>query len=224
MGRKMIRQEALEASPIPVYPKQRIGKVIKVRGGGVYEVAIGSIPLAAPSTLSEGELSEESVPNVGLSELLEAAATSMAEDGMILVEMPPKFRKVIWVKLGNYVLIEFAPVSSKVIGEIQHVFRPEHIKDLKAQKLWPQEFEDSQTSNVSAMQPTLDDSDSESEDDDLLFQNPNRRPMYVEEEDDDDEDDDDDYDEDESEEEEGDEAEEEMDEATKELNRRLGNI
>ncbi|RIA98976.1 hypothetical protein C1645_731185 [Glomus cerebriforme] len=66
-------------------------------------------------------------------------------DGNItLCTLPPKFRNLIWVKRGSYVIIN--PISeteraNKIGGEIEHVLFPEHVKHLKSEGIWPQEFE-----------------------------------------------------------------------------------
>ncbi|KAI8048339.1 uncharacterized protein B0P05DRAFT_564526 [Gilbertella persicaria] len=82
-----------------------------------------------------------------------------------LVTLPPRYRNVVWVKRGHYVIVDpTVGVSEKVGGEIVHVLFPKHIKDLKAAGKWPSEFSDQKG-----------EEEGESEDD--LFVNNNRPVM-----------------------------------------------
>ncbi|CAG8455680.1 2480_t:CDS:2 [Acaulospora colombiana] len=60
-------------------------------------------------------------------------------DGTItLCSLPPKFRNLVWVKRGSYVIISPSESenSSKIGGDIVHVLFPEHIKYLKSEGIW----------------------------------------------------------------------------------------
>ncbi|XP_044254911.1 probable RNA-binding protein EIF1AD [Tribolium madens] len=59
-----------------------------------------------------------------------------------LVSMPTKFRKNIWVKRGNYVLVEPISEGDKVKAEIVRILTNEHIKCYKEDNVWPPEFND----------------------------------------------------------------------------------
>ncbi|KAG0290046.1 putative RNA-binding protein eif1ad [Linnemannia gamsii] len=90
----------------------------------------------------------------------------------LLVNLPPKFRSLVWVKRGSYVIIEPAEEEdkTKVGGDIIAVLFPDHIKHYKQQGIWP--FTDRLSQSLH------NDSDSEKEDgeneDDDLFRNNNR--------------------------------------------------
>lgn len=58
-----------------------------------------------------------------------------------LVSMPTKYRKNVWVKRGNFVLIEPIDEGDKVRGEIVMILTPEHIKYFKKEKVWPEQFD-----------------------------------------------------------------------------------
>ncbi|PVV01190.1 hypothetical protein BB560_004395, partial [Smittium megazygosporum] len=93
-----------------------------------------------------------------------------------LVYLPPKFRKIIWVKCGNYILVDLTlSRSEKVSGEIIQVLLPENVKKLKALNKWPEEFEI--FNELGANSNNLENKDSDSNDDDL-FVNHNRRVYY----------------------------------------------
>ncbi|KAF0338878.1 nucleic acid-binding protein [Gigaspora margarita] len=90
------------------------------------------------------------------------------EGTVTLCSLPPKFRSLIWVKRGSYVIIE--PLESdkvkKIGGEIVHVLFPEHVKHLKSKGIWPKEFENQEVPDQT--RPSGDDSD------DQIFVNTNR--------------------------------------------------
>ncbi|CAO3640333.1 unnamed protein product [Mucor hiemalis] len=52
-----------------------------------------------------------------------------------LVTLPPRFRNVIWLKRGHYVIVDpTVGISEKVGGEIVQVLFPQHIKN--SQSCW----------------------------------------------------------------------------------------
>lgn len=69
-----------------------------------------------------------------------------ADQSTFLVSMPTKFRKNVWVKRGNYVLVEPIEEGDKVKAEIVKILTNEHIKCFKKENAWPPEFEDKKTS------------------------------------------------------------------------------
>ncbi|KAJ8729042.1 hypothetical protein PYW07_006738 [Mythimna separata] len=81
-----------------------------------------------------------------------------------LVSMPTKFRKNIWVKRGDYILVEPIPEGDKVKGEIVKIMNKDSIKHYKENNLWPKEFED-------------DKKEIDADGDDELFVNTNRKPV-----------------------------------------------
>ncbi|CAH0591449.1 unnamed protein product [Chrysodeixis includens] len=90
-----------------------------------------------------------------------------------LVSMPTKFRKNIWVKRGDYILVEPIPEGDKVKAEIVKIMNKDSIKYYKENNLWPKEYEDSKK---------------ETSEDDDLFVNTNRKPVLTYESDSDDSD------------------------------------
>ncbi|XP_015516630.1 probable RNA-binding protein EIF1AD [Neodiprion pinetum] len=83
--------------------------------------------------------------------------------GNYLVSMPTKYRKNIWIKRGDYVLVEPIPEGDKVKAEIVKILTKEHIKFYRLRNCWPQEFEKG-SKRV------------ERDEDEDLFINTNRRP------------------------------------------------
>ncbi|XP_050078635.1 probable RNA-binding protein EIF1AD [Anopheles maculipalpis] len=112
-----------------------------------------------------------------------------AQDGeeRFLVSMPVKFRKNVWIKRGDYVLVEPIEEGNKVKAEICRILTPEHVKVFEKEGVWPRKFSKKRDAE-------------EDLDEDGLFRNTNRKFM-AQSSDDDDEEDTEDEDEDEEEEE-----------------------
>lgn len=82
-----------------------------------------------------------------------------------LVSMPTKFRKNIWVKRGDYILVEPIAEGDKVKAEIVKIMNKDSIKYYKENNVWPKEFENNKK-------------ESDTNDDDL-FVNTNRKPLIT---------------------------------------------
>ncbi|ORX85713.1 nucleic acid-binding protein [Anaeromyces robustus] len=58
-----------------------------------------------------------------------------------LVTLPPKFRNLVWIKRGNYIIVQPSTErKNKLYGDIEFILFPEHIKHLKSLGKWPEEF------------------------------------------------------------------------------------
>ncbi|KFB40059.1 AGAP010181-PA-like protein [Anopheles sinensis] len=94
-----------------------------------------------------------------------------------LVSMPVKFRKNVWIKRGDFVLVEPIEEGNKVKAEICRILTPEHIKVFEKEGVWPRKFSKKRT-----LEDDLDE--------DGLFRNTNRKFVAQSSDDDDDDDDD----------------------------------
>nr|XP_054509542.1 probable RNA-binding protein EIF1AD [Agelaius phoeniceus] len=63
-----------------------------------------------------------------------------AEGTRFLASMPPRFRKHIWIKRGDFLLVDPILEGSKVKAEISLVLLPPHVRSLQRQGLWPEAF------------------------------------------------------------------------------------
>jgi len=89
-------------------------------------------------------------------------AETAAGDSFI-VSMPSKFRRSVWVKRGDYVLVETIPEGDKVKAEIVTVLTKEHIRFYKNQNCWPHQFEEK--NNCLSTKPSYQTSSSSSSSD-----------------------------------------------------------
>ncbi|EDO40253.1 predicted protein [Nematostella vectensis] len=58
------------------------------------------------------------------------------EEKNYLVSMPSKFRKNVWIKRGDFVIVEPIEEGNKVCAEIVHILYPKQIKYLKQENIW----------------------------------------------------------------------------------------
>jgi len=111
-----------------------------------------------------------------------------------LVSMPTKFRKNVWIKRGDFVVVKPIEEGDKVKAEILTILYKEQIKYIKAENQWPagfeaakveEEEEEEQKDKGSEEEEQKDkgseEEEGDSEDDSDLFQNTNR-PIYSESE------------------------------------------
>ena len=57
-----------------------------------------------------------------------------------LVTMPNKFRKNVWIKRGNFLLVEPIQEGDKVKAEIVRILTNEHQKEFIKEGIWPKAF------------------------------------------------------------------------------------
>ncbi|KAM9795407.1 putative RNA-binding protein EIF1AD [Neosynchiropus ocellatus] len=119
--------------------------------------------------------------------------TVTAQGETFLVSMPTKFRKNIWIKRGDFVIVDPIEEGEKVKAEISFILYKDHIQYLQKQQLWPEGFMDKPSTqdqiSKQVEEEANEDDESDSEDDDSdLFVNTNRAHCQYSESDDDDED------------------------------------
>ena len=114
----------------------------------------------------------------------------MVEDSsseQFLVSMPRKFRRSVWVKRGDFVVVQPIEEGDKVKAEIVRVLYKEQIKYIKEEGRWPKGFagkddEDKKDDlSKAADRLKVEDSESEEDSDSDLFVNTNHRPQTYEE-------------------------------------------
>ncbi|XP_034740213.1 probable RNA-binding protein EIF1AD [Etheostoma cragini] len=125
-----------------------------------------------------------------------------AQGVTFLVSMPPKFRKNLWIKRGDYVIVDPIEEGEKVKAEISFILYKDHIQNLQKLHLWPEGFaeepsEPDKTDKQQDKEKKTEEKDEEfsySEDDESdIFVNTNRcNYHYSESEEEDSEEEDDD--------------------------------
>jgi probable RNA-binding protein EIF1AD len=112
----------------------------------------------------------------------------LTSDGeQFVASMPTKFRRNVWIKRGDYVVLDPIVEGIKVKGEIVAILYPEQIEYLKEKKLWPEAFTERKESSSkdvlnSRSSPTHSDSEDGSSEASLnleLGPNPNRPPAIA---------------------------------------------
>ncbi|XP_070807436.1 probable RNA-binding protein EIF1AD isoform X1 [Pituophis catenifer annectens] len=105
-------------------------------------------------------------------------------EGMrFLVSMPNKFRKNIWIKRGDFLLVDPIEEGEKVKAEISFVLYKDHVQYLKKEGYWPDAFlgdvkgtqSNTKESREGVQSTPQSSGEEDSEDDDTdLFVNTNR--------------------------------------------------
>jgi probable RNA-binding protein EIF1AD len=111
-----------------------------------------------------------------------------------LVSMPTKFRKNVWIKRGDFVIVDPIEEGDKVKAEIATILYRDQIRYIKRENQWPSGFEDAKNKSPTPCgdaEDDVDDSgipvdmlppedDEEDDDDEFLVSNPNRPPPAYE--------------------------------------------
>lgn len=63
-----------------------------------------------------------------------------SDKSIFLASMPTKFRKNVWVKRGDYVIVEPIAEGDKVKAEMVRILTNEHVKYFKKENIWPETF------------------------------------------------------------------------------------
>uniref|UniRef100_U5EJ62 Probable RNA-binding protein EIF1AD n=1 Tax=Corethrella appendiculata TaxID=1370023 RepID=U5EJ62_9DIPT len=71
---------------------------------------------------------------------LHEVETANEQNEKFLVSMPVKFRKNVWIKRGDFVLVEPIAEGDKVKAEICRILTQEHVKIYEKEGVWPKKF------------------------------------------------------------------------------------
>lgn len=109
---------------------------------------------------------------------------SNAKGEKFLVSMPSKFRKHVWIKRGDFILVEPIDEGDKVKAEISHILFKDQVKHIQDNNLWPEEFceESAPVDKGGIPADFLPPSDSDEEGDDCINVNRVNRHDYHESE------------------------------------------
>jgi len=168
--RKHVTKEVLDEFRLP-QKNEKIVQIIAGRGNNLHEVFDPN-----------GQTSSEVTSYQELS------------TNKYLVSMPTKFRKNVWIKRGDFVVVEPIIEGDKVKAEIVQILYKEQIKYIKDQGQWPSQFSEDKDSksNGSVNQKKEEaarrvndyepNSDEGSDDESDIFQNTNRPKVNLIEE------------------------------------------
>lgn len=102
-----------------------------------------------------------------------------SQNQQFIVSMPVKFRKTVWIKRGDYCIVEPIEEGNKVKAEIVAILQRDNIKYLKSRGLWPEKFESVTEASEKIhddhddMFPSSDESEQEEDDGDYLSRDEN---------------------------------------------------
>ena len=170
--RKGVVDDYLNSYPEPE-ENERIALVCGSRGNNIFEISLSfnllpsSIPGNPPAPLSSAtttstSATQESTQNHSLpiSEISSSSSYTFSSSVELAI-LPNKFKNLIWVKRGDYVIVSSGDDSASKFGEdatsrsgkkekgdkvkffIKCILNRDQIKHLKAIKKWPQQEDDS---------------------------------------------------------------------------------
>lgn len=147
---------------------QHIVRILGSRGNNLHEVESAEPIAIDDNNVSDGDDTENAYH--------------------FLVSMPTKFRKNVWVKRGDFVIVESIDEGDKVKAEIVRILTPQHIKEFTKMGIWPEKFSTKGNNEHRYHQSSYYANDSndpthtDDDDDDDLFVNTNRAHYDVESE------------------------------------------
>lgn len=159
--RKHVLKEMMEDDYSLPTEQQQIVRVVSSRGNNLHEVEAAGVE--ADKFLGMHSQVEILILNILIYKLSQLA-----------VSMPNKFRKNVWVKRGDFILVEPIEEGDKVKAEICKILTPEHIKEYTKAGIWPERFAKSKTSSTLNNDNAENSNDSNSDSDDSLPPNTNR--------------------------------------------------
>lgn len=159
MGRaKYVEQDALNAEPTPTL-ECPVVRVLGPRGQHQHEVVVAQ-------------------------ELVSQAISRRLNPGnqdwfTTLVELPPRFRSVVWVKRGGYVMADLTnPLTDKVAGEISQVLLKAQMRYLRQTDQWPTIYEKRWPEMLGLPGPHHRDDEGSDISTSSMEGNPNHRRVY----------------------------------------------
>ncbi|KAJ6243622.1 translation initiation factor-related [Anaeramoeba flamelloides] len=183
-ARKHVLRSVLNSYPEPT-ENEFVVQVIQVNGDNIVEVCVPSeyaYLATKDSKKVESKMSNKNKQTITNEEEQESQTETLSS---ILVLLPRKFNKLIWIKRGDFLIVEGCNKETlktlgkndKIRGMITHVLYQNQISHLIAINKFPECFIHPKNKKKKS-----DSILSEEEDDDELFQNPNRNNLVWESE------------------------------------------
>lgn len=137
--RKHVMKEMQTDDFDPPGPNQQIVRILGSRGNNLHEVES-----AEPIANDDNKTDDNDADCSG---------------DRFLVSMPTKFRKNVWVKRGDFVIVEPIDEGDKVKAEIVRILTPQHIKEFTKDGIWPEKFKAKNNNNTRNVSPGDSDND-----------------------------------------------------------------
>ncbi len=104
----------------------------------------------------------------------------------VLVMLPSKFRKLLWIKKKDYLIISTgtntALNTGKIKGIVEHKLMKNQIRHLQQKEIWPKEFESVDLDEEGEENEQEEEDVDVEEEDDFEMSNPNRQSHDVDSE------------------------------------------
>lgn len=183
-GRKHVVQEFLASSftPDDLEESQLICRILAPQGSNVFSAEVPLPLLRKQHSAGDPAVAAADPPSLILPLPGGADGRSPPTAGhtQFLVLLPAKFRKLIWIRTGSFVVVRFSPAeaasdsanasTAKVCGVIERILEKDAIRHLRSAGKWPFSGEEEQARNAAAaatvIRSSADDDPSDGGDDD----------------------------------------------------------
>lgn len=154
--RKNVEKDVLEALPEPA-EGQHIVQVVQAHGSNIFEVAFPPPSLSTPSrddttttTMTTEATEATTTAEAKTTTATTTAAAAAAPANNTLARLPTRFRKLIWVKRGTYLLCSSSDADyqtsngkkGKVTMNVEYVLFERQVKHLQKRNMWPDAWSD----------------------------------------------------------------------------------
>lgn len=166
------------SSPQIIYNKREVDALMTKRSDNdkTFNKADDTMPLMPDDNKINKTTSSNLKEETEVSEVNSKSLKSEAwAEKRILASMPRKFRRSVWVRRGDVVVVEWIPEGDRVKAEIVTVLLRNMVRTLRlsGELEWPPEFDHPDFGDV---EKCRDESESGEEGDDFVPANTNRRP------------------------------------------------
>ncbi|BFZ58846.1 hypothetical protein PYCC9005_005911 [Savitreella phatthalungensis] len=155
MGKRRDQESLLVDPPDALPDIHVICKVVQLCGNNLYSV---SMPPSQPQS--------EELP-------------ASTDERTVLVELPPRFRNTLWIRRGGFVVVDLGALNdareNKLAGSISAVIHDERPWRKMPYWPWPASAAAQKNSTISQRETFVAGPNEDSDEDDLLQANPNRR-------------------------------------------------
>ena len=135
--RKNVEKDVLEALPEPG-EGQYIVQVVQSHGSNIFEVTF-------PPEVTYSSDSDITTTATATTTTTSAPATTGVDDATTLARLPTRFRKLIWVKRGTYLLCSSSDTDyqtasgkkGKVTMNVEYILFERQVKHLQRRNMWP---------------------------------------------------------------------------------------
>ena len=153
LGRRSHYRKHLTDSVLHDFPEpdtengERIAKVVGTRGSNQFEIIVAQTSASSSSIESSIDDDKEEIPELVKVNKSEIPKNASQDDQSQLAILPTKFRKLVWLKRNDFVIVSSGDSNQEESGKdtlsggirymIKHILYKDQVKHLKEKGFWP---------------------------------------------------------------------------------------